>query len=67
MPTASGPTALAEAGRGQEEIAAASARMEGRATVWAIARIGPTWKPTRNEVSPRTDTAAAAMLEAEKS
>jgi len=34
-------------------IADASARMLGRATVCAMAKIGPRWKPTRNEVAAR--------------
>jgi DNA-binding MarR family transcriptional regulator len=40
-------------------MADASARMLGRATVWAMAKSGPRWKPTRNEVAASAATMVA--------
>jgi len=58
MPTASGPTPWPKQAAVKSSIAEASARMLGLATVCATAKIGPRWKPTRNEVS----ASAATMV-----
>ena len=58
MPTASGPTPWPKQVAVKRIMADANARVLGRATVCEIAKIGPRWKPTRNEVA----ASAATMV-----
>src|SRR5262249_41952562 len=61
-PTTSGPTPWPKQVADKRMIAEASARMLGRATVCAMAKIGPRWKPTRNDPSASAATIKAKLL-----